>query len=288
MPDESTPATYAQGWRTDTGNSARWARRIGQPIGPADTATLPGLVVSIDAIDGTRAHGQTGRWRLSGRIRFAGPPGVSRVQPSVLAIAVEGVVRAFTNAVWVSPVLAQWSAVIDATEGSPRIETVSVLVAADEGLEMIPLREAEGGAALSLHLRKDLHGFIDEVKRSSGTVHFIGWARDAGTQAPASRVVLRLDGRPVRSVHPWLARPDVCARSAIRPNGLASRSNCHLRSIASNRDRSPCSPRTSVATPPQSSGVLRPKPPSILSPRRFVEVDGARPGVKNCGSSFSV
>ena len=54
-----------------------------------------------------------------------------------------------------------------------------------------------------------LQGFIDDVWMGGRVVTVRGWARDAETRTPASRVVLLLAGQPLRAVRPWLSRPDV-------------------------------------------------------------------------------
>src|SRR3546814_938841 len=53
------------------------------------------------------------------------------------------------------------------------------------------------------------------------TVTFRGWAADAATDAPATRVVAMLDGRPVADEVPAYRRPDVAAALAA-PGAVVS------------------------------------------------------------------
>lgn len=143
----------------------------------------------------------------------------------MLAIAVDGVVRGLTVATAVTPGGAhwQWSAFIEGVARPRQARAIAVLRIGREG-------NGEGaGLSLSriapdLRMRREpslaetipvfgrrgnLGGCVDGARIERGRLHLFGWAGNLANGAPASRVILLVQGQPVRAARPHRPRPDV-------------------------------------------------------------------------------
>ena len=54
-----------------------------------------------------------------------------------------------------------------------------------------------------------VEGLIDEIVVLGGLFVLRGWARDSRSGAPATRIMVFVDGRLVRTGRPWFNRPDL-------------------------------------------------------------------------------
>jgi len=212
VPGEMTPAGYVDGCVCDSGHTAGRAQQVGQPVAPDCDQEAPPLRGGIDTIDwrGTE-NPALSRCRLSGWIETPEVSGVApiQVQPIELALSVDRVVCAYTGATRVAGGIAQWSAVMECDSRRARPGAIEVHLVAGAAWRKIALQGTRPSAPVRGDDGGRLHGFVDEVRRTGGSIHFIGWARQAGARTPAARVVVAIAGQPVRSIRPWLPRPDV-------------------------------------------------------------------------------
>ncbi len=205
MAGEATPLTYLHGSAAPAADALHIASLIGRPL---VSAAAPHLTIhaTLDPLDWRAPLPHAAQsWRVSGSLELDADIG----SPLTLALAVHGIVRAFTVATPASPRFAQWSGIVTgaARPLTPRDVTVYLV----NGRQLIPLSPSSPRPLRTLRasLEPNLHGFIDEVRLAGHAVHLIGWARDRHTRAPAHEVLLTLRDEPTRVIRPWLPRPDV-------------------------------------------------------------------------------
>lgn len=245
--DLVTPPLYREAVFNNPSANTQITRLLGQSVASLSVAEATNHSVELEE-SSPEPHGSApSRWRIHGWLHTdaSSLPAHPAKSPTLLALALDGIVRDVIAAVTVSPGLAQFSTSLTSAPASAtthRIEVFQLRFVTDAlVLERLPRSPSQspatssptaastttrtsptaGSAAIAPPwLRPDsplslittdspLHGFVDEVKIEAGVLHLIGWARNAATKSPASRILASFNGQPARAVRPWLSRPDI-------------------------------------------------------------------------------
>jgi MoaA/NifB/PqqE/SkfB family radical SAM enzyme len=215
VPGQLTPPSYLDGGVVNGGGTAALARLVGlrlvAPGLPRD-ARFAVAIESICRAAEEAAGGAAGDWRVRGWV--SGP-----LQGAPLVVlAIDGVVRALLAPRTRAAAPAEWSALIEDVAGPLSPARVMVLLADRRaGLRLsrpaltpaLRLRLPRGRPIARCAPDAPLTGVIDRHARERGLLLLAGWARDAGTRAPASGVAALAGGKAIAFARPMLDRPDV-------------------------------------------------------------------------------
>jgi MoaA/NifB/PqqE/SkfB family radical SAM enzyme len=215
IPGELTPPLYLAGCIANTGATAWLASLLGRRVDLSALTDELAFTASIEPVSPRASSGQ----RLHGWVTGELP------RDLLLVVCIGGVARGLAAPVTLSPQVAQWSVWLDSTDALLPLSSIALLrvtrSAQGAQLSLVPQVATASTApspasgtgrtltATALRHSSALTGFIDEVRVHDGFAYVIGWVRDGATRTPAHSVTALLDGQQVRTVRPWLDRPDV-------------------------------------------------------------------------------
>jgi MoaA/NifB/PqqE/SkfB family radical SAM enzyme len=279
MPDSIAPAVLLHGTVEADARAKMLTRIIGRRIDIFAAATASDVRAELHDTPcepTSRLHG----W-LCPTNETPAPP---TVRPRVIAVAVDGIVRAMTLAAKVSAGNAPWSASLETAPYPLRHRELVLLEVEGDSLRRIRTERVRPGLP-RLAIDSGVHGFIDRIVVGREFACFIGWARDTKSRTPAHRVSLLVDGRPVATVLPWLPRPDVAAAYGDSATHHGFLLELPLGSVPPGK-----APTLDVfATNTQGAGAaLEWSPAALASARAFGVPDNALAALAQAGNSSAM
>jgi len=214
-PSLITPPTYLSACAVDRGESGAMAGLIGRFVDVCAHRRAEAAILEVDEA------GSEFSWDLKVRRISGWLDCQSQKNEGIhLAIAVRGRIVALASMSNTSAGFGRWSAVMprgSTTFGQSGIEVFRIVMS-DQAVSLVPLACRPG--KLPRNLRRPpvtphspaacgAYGFIDEVAIKGGFLSIRGWACDAETGDPSSRIIALCNQRVVQMVRPWMARPDV-------------------------------------------------------------------------------